>query len=359
MSSPKTYRRVLRRTYKKSRKRVIRYGLLTTNISILILVIGFVAKSPSSGAGESARQNSLTDSSSAAVSSPLDTVSSADIAVHAARLVNLFEAPSVTEQADSVNAQLSFAPADEQVISKPQVVATALKSKKDIQAYVVQAGENVGTIAVKFGVTSDSIRWSNGLSGNNVAAGKTLVIPPVNGIVYTVAAGDTPESLARKYNANKDAIIAFNDAEVSGLVTGERIVIPDASVAAPAIGNNTGLYAGFAWGASAIYGRNAYAYGFCTWYAASRANVPSNWGNANTWDSGARASGWTVSKTPVVGAVAQTDSMSYVGHVGIVEAVSEDGSMIKYSDMNGVAGWGRVGYSDWTPVTRFSWYIYH
>lgn len=321
-----------------------------------MLVIGFVAKSPSSG--ESVRQNSLADSSSAAVTSPLDTVSSADIAVNAARLVNLFEAPSVTEQADSVNAQLSFAPADEQVISKPQVVATALKSKKDIQTYVVQAGDNVGSIAAKFGVTSESIRWSNSLSGNTVTAGKTLVIPPVNGIVHTVVAGDTPESLARKYNANKDAIVAFNDAEVSGLVAGERILIPDGSVAASSAGRNTTFYSGFAWGSSAIYGRNAYAYGFCTWYAAARANVPSNWGNANTWDSGARASGWTVSKAPVVGAVAQTDAMSYVGHVGIVEAVSEDGLMIKYSDMNGIAGWGRVGYGDWVPASAFSWYIY-
>lgn len=342
MSSPKTYRRVLRRTYKKSRKRVIRYGLLTANIAILVLVIGFVVESPSSG--ESVTQNSVVNNSSTAPSSPLDTVSSADIAVHAARLVNLFEAPSVTEQADSVNAQLSFAPADEQVIAKPQVVATALKSKEDIQTYVVQAGESVGAIAAKFGVTSESIRWSNGLSSNTILGGKTLVIPPVNGIVHTVVAGDTPDSLARKFSANKDAIIAFNDAEVNGLVIGERIIIPEGRLATATPTFN-------------FYGGGNYAYGFCTYYAASRAHNPGNWGNANTWDDAARASGWIVSSRPVAGAIAQTDG-GWAGHVGIVEEVSADGSQMRYSDMNGLAGWSRVGYSDWVSVSNFPRYIY-
>jgi hypothetical protein len=50
--------------------------------------------------------------------------------------------------------------------------------------------------------------------------------------------------------------------------------------------------------------------------------------------------------------------MSYLGHVAVVEAVSEDGTMMKYSDMNGIAGWGRVGYSDWVPISFYQHYIY-
>ncbi|MBI1857323.1 LysM peptidoglycan-binding domain-containing protein [Candidatus Saccharibacteria bacterium] len=350
---PKVSRRILRRAYNKSRKRIIRYGLLTANIALLIGVISFVVRNPSSG--ESIRQSALANDSEFAAANPLDQISSADIAVQAARLANLFEAPSVGEQADSVNAQLSFASSDEQVISKPQVVATALKSKKDIQTYTVVAGDNVGSIAAKFGVTSDSIRWSNDLNGNNVPEAKELNIPPVNGIVYVVKAGDTPDSLARKYSANKDALIAINDAEVSGLIVGDKIVIPDGTIATTRVASN--YLVGFSFGSSAIYGHNAYAYGFCTWYVASKIAVPSNWGNANTWDNVARISGWTVSTAPVQGAILQTDA-GYAGHVGVVEAVSPDGSQIKYSDMNGLAGWGRVGYSDWVPVSRFPRYIY-
>jgi surface antigen len=86
--------------------------------------------------------------------------------------------------------------------------------------------------------------------------------------------------------------------------------------------------------------------------------VPNNWGNANTWDNYAAITpGWVVSRTPVVGAVAQTDS-GFGGHVAIVEAVSADGTMIKYSDMNGIAGFGRVGYSDWVSTSYFPHYIY-
>jgi surface antigen len=90
----------------------------------------------------------------------------------------------------------------------------------------------------------------------------------------------------------------------------------------------------------------------------SRVSVPTNWGNANTWDNYARLSGWTVSSTPVAGAVAQTDRGG-LGHVAVVEAVSADGTMMKYSDMNGLAGWGRVGYSGWVPISTFQHYIYH
>jgi surface antigen len=66
-----------------------------------------------------------------------------------------------------------------------------------------------------------------------------------------------------------------------------------------------------------------------------------------------------VSTTPVVGAIAQSNS-GPEGHVAIVEAVSDDGAMIKYSDMNGLAGWGREGRTaDWVPArSRFQNFIY-
>ena len=90
---------------------------------------------------------------------------------------------------------------------------------------------------------------------------------------------------------------------------------------------------------------NRYAYGYCTWYAYNRRaalgmKLPSvTWGNANTWDTGAAASGYLVNGVPSVGAVFQTDGGAY-GHVGIVEEVYADGS-IKISEMN-YAGWNRV-----------------
>ena len=70
-------------------------------------------------------------------------------------------------------------------------------------------------------------------------------------------------------------------------------------------------------------------------------------------------SGWIVSSTPVVGAVAQSDFMSSLGHVAVVDEVSPDGTMMKYSDMNALCGWGCEGHSNWVPISTYPNYIYH
>ena len=207
------------------------------------------------------------------------------------------------------------------------------------------------------GVTSESLRWSNSLNSDTVNAGQKLVIPPVNGIIYTVRIGDTPDTLAQKYRANKDQIIAYNDAEINGLKIGERIIIPNGQIQAP-VYTGSSYSAGFSFGSSPVYGFNGYDRGWCTWYAASRVAVPNNWGNANTWDNLAPSSGWIVSGTPRVGAVGQTDRGG-LGHVAYIEAVNAEGTMIKYSDMNGLAGFNRVGTTaDWVSASKFEHYIY-
>ena len=299
---------------------------------------------------------------------PLDRLSSADIALTVARMSSLPESTAITSQAISESVVLTQAPSTGNVVAKPQVIATALKSKADIKSYTTVAGDSLSSLSTKFGVTSDSIRWSNGLgSSDAVTVGQKINIPPVDGIVYTVAAGDTVDSVAAKYKASSDKIIAFNDAEIGGLKPGDVIIVPGGTItpapvvyaAAPARSVATSTTMSFPWGGgSALYGFNGYDYGYCTWYVATRVAVPSNWGNAYTWDNLAPQSGWTVSNVPVVGAVAQSDNISYLGHVAYVEAVSPDGTMIKFSDMNNLAGFGRVGYSDWVSSSYYQHYIY-
>lgn len=292
-----------------------------------------------------------------ALANPLDQLSSTDIAVNVARMAALPQATAVTNQADSENAQLAVAQTSSSLVAKPQVVASAFKSNKDIQEYVGVEGDTVASVAAKFGVTSESIMWSNDINDGTVIPGKKLYIPPVSGIVYFVKAGDTPESLAAKYRTTKEKVTAYNDAELAGLQVGSRIIIPDGQMPQPVAPARPAPRSGFAWGGSApIYGANGYDYGWCTWYVAGRISVPNNWGNANTWDNLAPLSGWNVSTRPTVGAVAQTDRGSE-GHVAVIEAVSPDGSQIKYSDMNGLAGWGRRGDSDWVSASKFEHYI--
>lgn len=339
----------------KSKRKFIRWGLISGNVALLLIVGAFIMTNRT--ASQTIRANTLRGAVDTANSTanPMDTLSSAQIALTAAQISHLPELTVIRNQADSDSLVLAAPPTDSSVLAKPQLVATAQKSKQDILHYVTVNGDSIASLAAKFNVSADSIRWSNNLSGNNVAAGIKLVIPPVNGIVYTVKSGDTPSSIANRYSADEGQVIALNDAEINGLQPGDQIIIPNGRIAPVVTYSSFSSYSSF----TANYGGNGYDYGWCTYYAASKVAVPTNWGNANTWDDYARLSGWTVSSRPVAGAIAQTDAMSYLGHVAYVEAVSDDGSMMKYSDMNGIAGWGRVGYSDWVPATTFQHYIYH
>ena len=93
-----------------------------------------------------------------------------------------------------------------------------------------------------------------------------------------------------------------------------------------------------------------FAYGFCTYYVATRRCVP--WlGNAKDWYSAAAAMGYKEGRMPVAGAIVVfrpgVDGVSWLGHVAYVEAVGPaqgiPAGAFKLSEMNFV-GWNRVDY---------------
>jgi surface antigen len=312
------------------------------NILLVAAVIGYFVLAPRLHPDKSTAMASALGSSDASAASPLDQLSSATIALTVARMSNLPETTAVTNQADSEDVAVTQAATeDTAVATKPQVVTSAFQSVADIHDYTVAAGDTIASIAAKFGVTSDSIRWSNNLSGASVASGTKLAIPPVNGIIYTVGTGDNAATIAAKFNADKDKIVAFNDAELSGLKAGQRIVVPGGTKSAMIAKTATSfsLVRG-----SATYGYNGYDYGYCTyWVALLRAKagnpVPTNLGNASTWAVRAAAYGLPTGKTPRVGAAVVLSTRG-AGHVGYVTAVNADGS-ITISEMNHV-GWNRT-----------------
>lgn len=328
---------------------------------MLLLVGAIVFVTQNSHSGDDAQANAAAASSTnKSTTDPLDQLSSADIAVNAALMASMPETTAVVNQADSVSAELAVTPAGSTVVSKPQEVTTALKSRKDIQTYAILPGDTVSSVAAKFGVTSDSIRWSNNISGDALTAGNKITIPPVTGIVYTVKSGDTADSLAAKYKTSKEQIIAYNDAEISGIFAGEQIIIPNGQQPVA----TTSVYAGalgYLGGSATFGGYNGYDYGYCTYYAAKRRAelgnpVPSNLGNAYTWVSRAGAFGIPTGSVPRPGAVAMKHSGS-PGHVAIVEVVNDDGSFwisemnsygqVSMTNSTPTGGWGRV---DWKLI---------
>lgn len=345
---------------RRHKRRIARYSLLGINVALLGGAVFFVTSLNNTASVTPQTALVVGANGSERVSNPLDQLSSTEVAVHVSRMTQLETAIAVTNQADSVSSQSSVVAQDDALVSKPQIMSTDIKTKDDIVTYTVESGDSIGDLATRFGITSDSIRWSNDISSwQQLRAGQELVIPPINGIVHTVGSDDTPESLAERFQADKAQIVRFNDAELDGLRVGEMIVIPNGEVQQQARAASVSYYGGFSFGTSAVYGYNGYVPGYCTFYVANRISVPTNWGNARNWAAGARATaGWTVDSTPRPGSIAQTSRMHWLGHVAVVEEVSEDGSEIRYSDMNGLAGFNRVGTSGWVPASTYDAYIH-
>jgi surface antigen/Mor family transcriptional regulator len=215
-------------------------------------------------------------------------------------------------------------------------------SAKDVYIYKVELGDTVSSIALKYEITQNTIYWANDLTEDSIIKpGDSIFILPITGVRHKVKDGDTVQSLAKKYEAKEEKIISFNDLSADGeLKVGEEIIIPDGkqedkpryrNVEADQYVRQTG-------GDNAFLNRlpaHRFPYGWCTWYVASRRNIP--WGgNAGTWLYHARAYGAATGKTPQKGAIIVTRESIY-GHVGIVEKVN--GNQITISEMNYV-GWG-------------------
>jgi N-acetylmuramoyl-L-alanine amidase len=341
----------------RSRRKYIRWGLIAGNFILLLSVAIFVLVNRS--ASQTVRSSTFNSAIATASTAPtpLDQLSSAQIALQAAQLTGVAELTAIRNQADSEIALTSFVPNDETTLSKPQIVSTSLKSKQDIVHYTVKAGDTVDSLAAKFNLTVGSITGSNNLPSTALKPGTIILLPPANGLIYRVKGGDTIASIISKYGADRELTILVNDAE-NGVKPGEYIWIPNVaqpSVAAPRSFSASVVSSSFV----PTFGYNGYDFGYCTWFVASVIAVPSNWGNANTWDDYARRTpGWAVLTTPRAGAIGQTDGGG-LGHVAIVTAVSPDGSQIQYKDMNGIAGWGRVGFSGWVSASHFPHYIVH
>ncbi|KKR86402.1 MAG: Peptidase M23 family protein [Candidatus Woesebacteria bacterium GW2011_GWB1_41_10] len=106
------------------------------------------------------------------------------------------------------------------------------KMRDKIIEYEVQEGDNIKSIAAKFGVDEDTIRWRNNLTGDRIKIGQALEILPVTGIAHKVTKGDTVYSIAKKYDAVAQAVVdfpfnTFSNDETFELAIGQTVIVPD------------------------------------------------------------------------------------------------------------------------------------
>ncbi|BCX04139.1 MAG: hypothetical protein KatS3mg053_2077 [Candidatus Roseilinea sp.] len=111
-------------------------------------------------------------------------------------------------------------------------VAKPAESRTGIITYTVKPGDNVETIAQRFGLLPTTIVWSNREIEDNpdvLRVGQVLNILPVDGILYTVEANDTLSSIAERFKADVEDILNSplnNLASGANLLPGMRIVVP-------------------------------------------------------------------------------------------------------------------------------------
>ena len=290
------------------------------------------------------------------------------------------------------------------IIERPSVIDVSDLSKRGVIVHTVVAGESVDSIIKSLkldakGVTSNHVRWSNGMKTAALTTGQTLYLPSVAGIVYKIKNGDSYEGIAKKYQCNLEEMIMRNDLENVPVTTDMRILLPGGTLpeterpeyVAPKPKPTTPRTGGYTYVSDSgvrknrfqvqnyTYWKNMYystkswnnpgAFGNCTWFAWywRRANMPSNYwlptgtlGNARSWNSTLASRGFPVGKTPAYGAVVQTSTSGY-GHVAVVVGVNP-GVSITIQEMNyaGPAGKLNIVYQstiDWQYAIQYN-YIY-
>ncbi|HSX08580.1 MAG TPA: peptidoglycan DD-metalloendopeptidase family protein [Candidatus Saccharimonadales bacterium] len=138
----------------------------------------------------------------------------------------------------SQNTDLSLASSSaekQSALSGEEVFKTNISSKPrdKVITYQVERGDTLGTVANKFGISENTIRWQNNLSSDTLTVGQSLEILPVTGIAHKVVSGDTVYTVAKKYNVDPQNIVDFPFNEFAGdgtsftLVPGETLIIPN------------------------------------------------------------------------------------------------------------------------------------
>jgi surface antigen/LysM repeat protein len=341
-------------------------------VVVALVSIGYHEPRSSSSVANAADVSSLSQTDQTSI----DNVVATSVAAGVAQAANLPIATSVANLAISAQTKSEFTQSDGVSTTKPQIIESSVVNRS-VVSYNVTDGDTVDTLAAKFGISKETIKWANNLTSDAISVGSTLRILPVDGVLYSVKDGDTIDSIASKYSVDKTRLVLYNDLDVSGLAPNTSIILPSATLPnnerpgyiAPFVatyyyaGTGTG-FGGQTWNIG--YGtpdNGLYTHGNCTLYAYNRRKelglpVGDHWGNAVSWAESARGDGLVVNNTPSFGAIIQNGG-GWAGHVAIVESILPNGDL-SISEMNAyVAGGGyNVVSGRIVPAGNVGQYLY-
>jgi len=101
--------------------------------------------------------------------------------------------------------------------------------RPEVARYVAVKGDTTLSVAEQFGVSLNTILWTNDLSqSSTLKPGQELVILPTTGALHLVRPNDTLSEIAGWYQADTKEIVFFNALESSSAIfAGDFLIIPD------------------------------------------------------------------------------------------------------------------------------------
>jgi murein DD-endopeptidase MepM/ murein hydrolase activator NlpD len=123
------------------------------------------------------------------------------------------------------------------LLDEARIVGPYRDSTVYTEFHTLVAGERLGDIAAMYGVTADTLFWTNDLVERDaLVEGTELRIPRIAGIPYTVVEGDTIDSIGEQFNVPAEALMLFEQNGLEAdetLVPGRQLFIPGARKSIP------------------------------------------------------------------------------------------------------------------------------
>jgi murein DD-endopeptidase MepM/ murein hydrolase activator NlpD len=149
-------------------------------------------------------------------------------------LVGLLLAPVISQAVSQEEEQAMGGAVLGMVVGEMETTTSvSVKPRDTVVTYIVQSGDTVSSIANKFGVSIDTIRWQNNLASiDAIKPTQKIEIPPVTGMVHKVKRGETIYSIAKRYDVDAQQIInwpfnSYANDEIFALAVGQTLVVPD------------------------------------------------------------------------------------------------------------------------------------
>ena len=161
----------------------------------------------------------------AALNSGISAFSSNDVNQGEERFIP-YDDPEVLNLLANENVVIS---ANDGVLSNPTVTdqSGSVFTDMQIDEYTVQDGDTLDSIAKDNNISTETIKFNNGLDKDTVKPGQKLDIMPQDGVLVSMTDNSSVDSLAKEYGVDVGALAESNDVSVRAeFKKGELVLIP-------------------------------------------------------------------------------------------------------------------------------------